>query len=146
MTAVDCPTASTQGHRNTSASKGAISGTVTDNSQAVVSDAKAVPTNPAGDKVESLVSDKGIYSFSDITPGTYTLTVTAPNFAPQVVDNVTLTAGLDLTMDATLEPAKAKTEEVNVEASGVGQVETESSRGFRHDHAEGSGIHWAEWP
>lgn len=126
-TAADRPSASAQEHRNSSSGKGAISGTVTDNSQAVVSDAKAVLTNPSGVKVESAVNDKGIYSFFDITPGTYTLSVTAPNFAPQVFDNVTLTAGLELTLDASLEPAKAKTEEVNVEASGVGQVETESS-------------------
>ncbi len=106
--------------------KGAINGTVTDQTQAVVRDAKAVLTSAAGEKLETQVNDKGVYSFAGVKPGTYTLTVTAPNFAVQTFENITVTAGLELTLDAPLVPASGKTE-VNVESSGVGQVETESS-------------------
>ncbi len=105
--------------------KGAIDGTATDQTGAVVADATAVTTSATGEKVETQVNDKGEYSFT-LVPGTYTLTVTAPNFSPRVFDNITLTAGLELTLDAPLEPAAQKTE-VNVESSGVGQVETESA-------------------
>ncbi|MGB7333792.1 MAG: carboxypeptidase-like regulatory domain-containing protein, partial [Terriglobales bacterium] len=99
--------------------KTAVSGTVTDQSQAVVTGAKALLTNAAGEKVETQVNDKGTYSFTGLKPGTYTLTVTAPNFADKTFDNIALTAGLELTLDASMEPAHAKTE-VNVESGGVG--------------------------
>src|SRR6202034_1646888 len=69
---------------------------------------------------------KGVYSFTGVNPGNYTLTVTAPNFSPKTFDYITVTAGQELTLDATLEPAGEKTE-VNVEAGNVGQVETESA-------------------
>ena len=107
--------------------KGAISGTVTDQTQAVVGDAKALLVTAAGTKREIPVDSKGLFSFKGVSPGVYTLTVTAPNFAPKVFDNITFTPGLELTLDASLEPARAKTEEVNVESNTVGQVETESA-------------------
>ncbi|MGA9527765.1 MAG: TonB-dependent receptor [Terriglobales bacterium] len=106
--------------------KAAIEGTATDQTGAVVADAKAVLTSASGEKIETQVNDRGVYAFNNIIPGTYTLTVTAANFAPKVFDNVALTAGLGLTLDASLEPASEKTE-VNVESSSVGQVETESA-------------------
>ncbi|MGO9367636.1 MAG: carboxypeptidase regulatory-like domain-containing protein [Terriglobales bacterium] len=107
--------------------KGAINGIVTDQTGAVLTDAKAVLTSAAGVRLETQVTDKGLYSFSGLEPGTYKLVVTAPNFADMPFDNITLTAGLALTLDAPLVPAKAKAEEVNVESGGVGQVETETS-------------------
>jgi hypothetical protein len=106
--------------------KGAINGTVTDQTGAVVTGAKALLTNAAGGTLESQVSDKGIYSFTELKTGTYTLTVTAPNFAVKTFDKVTLTAGLELTLDASLEPVGAKTE-VNVESGGLGTVEIQTA-------------------
>src|SRR5581483_7894764 len=70
--------------------------------------------------------EKGTYLFSGVIPGTYTITITAPNFAVKTLDYINLTAGVELTMDASLDPASEKTE-VNVESSGVGTVETESA-------------------
>ena len=119
--------ASPQVKRAIAGDESAVSGTVTDQSGAVVTGAKAALVAKSGEKVESPVDAKGAYSFAGVKPGSYTLTVTAPNFADKVFDNLTLTAGLELTLDAPLEPAKAKTEEVNVESGGVGQVETESA-------------------
>lgn len=106
--------------------KGSISGTATDESGAVVAAAKAVLTDAAGKTREVHVNEKGIYSFSGLNAGTYKLVVSAPDFGETPFENVTLTAGLDLTLDATLKPASAK-EEVNVQSSTVGQVETESA-------------------
>jgi len=106
--------------------KGAINGIVTDQTGAVVTDAKAALTSTAGEKLETDVNGKGAYSFTGLKPGTYTLTVTSPNFAVKTFDNITLLPGLELTMDAALEPAGEKTQ-VNVESSGVGTVETETS-------------------
>ena len=107
--------------------KSALKGTITDQTGAVVVDAKAVLKSAAGEKLETPVNARGLYSFAGISPGTYTLTVSAPNFADQVFDNITLTAGLEQTLDSSLLPAHAKSEEVNVESSNVGQVETENA-------------------
>ena len=117
---------SAQERPKTPADKSTLEGTATDQTGAVLADAKAVMTSATGEKVEAQVNDQGEYSFAGLTPGVYTLTVTAPNFSPKVFDNITLTAGLELTLDAPLEPAAQKTE-VNVESSGVGQVETETA-------------------
>ncbi len=107
--------------------KSAIKGTVADPTGAVVVDAKAVLTSASGEKLESHVNARGVYSFTGLKPGTYTLTVSGPNFGDQVFDNLTLTAGVEQTLDASLAPARAKSEEVNVESSGVGRVETENA-------------------
>lgn len=107
--------------------KGAISGTVTDQTGAVVVGAKASLTSGAGEKLDTVVNAKGVYSFAGLQPGTYKLLVTAPNFADMPFDNVTLSAGLELTLDASLQPASAKKEEVNVESGGVGTVETQNA-------------------
>ncbi len=106
--------------------KAAISGTVTDQTQAVVTGATVVLSNGAGFKQETSTDDKGIYSFTNLEVGTYNLQVTAPNFAPKTLEYLTLTQGAQLAMDISLEPAGAKTE-MNVESSNLGQVETESS-------------------
>ncbi len=106
--------------------KGAIKGQVTDQTGAVLTDAKAALTSAAGEKFEAPVNNKGAYSFSGLKAGTYTLVVSAPNFADMPFDNITLTAGLELTLDAALQPAGSKTE-VNVESGGVGTVETETA-------------------
>jgi len=106
--------------------KGSINGTVTDQTQAVITGATAVLTNEAGEKVETQSNDKGKYSFTGIKPGTYTLTITAPHFADKKFDYITVTPGLELTFDAAMEPAREKTE-VNVESSTVGKVETETA-------------------
>jgi len=107
-------------------SKAAISGTVTDQTSAVVVGAKVVLTNTTGLRRETQTSAEGAYSFTDLEPGTFTLTVTAPNFADKILDNIPLSVGQPLTLDTGLEPAKEKTE-VNVESSGLGKVEVESA-------------------
>jgi hypothetical protein len=106
--------------------KGSIIGTVTDQTQAMVVGAKVLLTSAAGEKHETQSNDKGAYSFTGLNAEIYKLTVTAPAFAEQTFDNINLTAGLELTMDAFLVPAGEKTE-VNVESSGAGKVETENA-------------------
>jgi hypothetical protein len=103
-----------------------ISGTVTDKTGAVIPGAKVTLTGPAGLKLETQSNDKGVYKFAPLKPGVYTVTVTQQNFAVKTLDNINLPAGLPLSLDAQLEPPAAK-EEINVEASTVGKVETESA-------------------
>jgi hypothetical protein len=111
---------------NKANSKAAINGTVTDQTQAVVPGAKVVLSDGAGLQRETQTDEKGAYSFTGLEAGTYSLSVTAPNFAVKTLDNINLPAGLELTLEASLEPASAKTE-VNVESSGVGKVEVENA-------------------
>jgi hypothetical protein len=103
-----------------------ITGTVTDQTQAVVPDAKAELVNQAKEKLEVQSDDKGVFTFKGLKPGTYTLTVTAPNFAPEVIDNLNITEGLELPLDVSLKPA-GETTKVNVESSTEGRVETENA-------------------
>lgn len=103
-----------------------ISGTATDQTGAVITGAKATLTNQAGLKLETQSDDKGIYSFTGLAAGTYTLAVTTANFEPQRFDGIELAAGQELTLDATMQPASAKSE-VNVEAGGPSQVEVETA-------------------
>jgi len=106
--------------------KAVIRGTVTDQTQAVVAGATVVLSNGTGFKQETKTDDKGAYSFTGLVAGTYSLAITAPNFALKTLDYIAVTPGLELTMDAPLEPASAKTE-VNVESNGIGKVETETA-------------------
>ncbi len=98
------------GQENKANGKAAIRGTITDQTQAVVTGASVVLSNGTGLKQETKTDDKGAYSFTGLDAGTYNLAVTAPNFARKTMDYITVTAGLELTLDASLEPASAKTE------------------------------------
>src|SRR6202022_2037467 len=82
--------------------------------------------NGAGYNKEVQTDQKGAYSFTRLEAGTYSLSITVPDFSVKTFDNIALTAGLELTLDASLDPASAKTE-VNVESSGLGKVEVETS-------------------
>jgi hypothetical protein len=111
---------------NKASEKASIRGTVTDQTQAVVSGATVVLTNAAGSKQQAQTDEKGNYAFLDLDAASYTLAITAPNFALKTFDNIVLTPGLSLSLDASLEPAGEKTE-VNVESNALGKVEVETS-------------------
>jgi hypothetical protein len=106
--------------------KGSISGTVTDAQGAVVAGAKVSLTGGANVKREMESGGNGTFSFTDLDAGTYTLTVSAPNFAQKVLSDIKLTPGLALPLDVSLELPSAK-EQVNVESNTVGRVETETA-------------------
>jgi hypothetical protein len=110
----------------TKGGNGAIDGTVTDSTQAVIPGAGVTLSNGAGFTQETQSDERGRYVFTGLPAGTYTVTVTAPNFAVQTLDPIALTAGLAVTANATLEPTGMNTQ-VNVEARGLGQVEVEKS-------------------
>jgi hypothetical protein len=105
--------------------KGQIDGTVTDPSGAVMPGVK-VSLAGGNIKLEVVSGATGTYAFKSLPAGTYTLTASAPNFAQKVFDNVALTTGLEIPIDVAMEPASTS-EKVNVEASNVGRVETETA-------------------
>jgi hypothetical protein len=89
--------------------KGAISGKVTDQTHALVPDAKATITSASGANLVIPVDDNGSYTVTGLYPGTYRVTVSADGYADKVFDSVTVTPGVALTLDAALKKATAST-------------------------------------
>jgi hypothetical protein len=103
-----------------------ITGSVTDQSGAVVAGATVTLSNASGFKQTATTNDRGVYTVSGVPPGAYDMAVTAPNFKAFQTSGLNLTAGDTLPMDAMLEAAGEKTE-VNVSAGGAAQIETENA-------------------
>ncbi len=110
---------------NAGTGNGVIRGTVTDPQGAVVPGAKLLLQGSAT-KLETESAANGAFAFANLPPGTYTLTVTAPNFSQKILSDINLTAGSELPLEVALE-LPSTTEKVNVEANAVGRVETENS-------------------
>src|SRR5580698_8958738 len=101
-----------------SASSGTVSGLVTDPSNAVVAGAVVTLTDASTNVSRTANSNAtGRYSFADVTPGTYTLTVTKAGFATTKTDNHVVEVGVNLTLNLTLQVGGAN---VVVEVSAVG--------------------------
>ena len=91
-----------QAQRKAVPGKASIYGSVTDQNGVVVPSAKVVLTSGAGLKQETISDDKGNYSFTGLHSGTYSVVVTAPNLPMLKLDNIPLTAGQELPLDAML--------------------------------------------
>ncbi len=113
------------GPANNGGSTGTVTGTVTDQTGAVVAGAKVEISNSKGFKQTVTANDQGVYTVSGLAPGAYDISISAPNFKAFQTTGLNLTAGLTIPLDAPLEPAGEKTE-VNVQAGGAAQVETET--------------------
>jgi len=104
----------------------AISGTVNDPSGAVVSGATVKLTNNAGISETVFSDNNGNYAVQGLPPGSYNLSVSAKGFKDFKADNIMLSAGQSIPLDAGLEAAGAN-EQVNVEGQKVAQVEMENA-------------------
>src|SRR5262249_52840678 len=94
-----------------------LNGVVTDSTGAVVRSASAVLRNvDTGIETQTVSNDSGNYRFSNITPGTYTLKVSAPSFTTKQVSAFVLAVNQTATIDVTL-AAGATAEVVTVEAT-----------------------------
>ena len=97
--------------------RGAINGTVTDPSGALVPGASVKATAKATSVVHSTVTtSEGQFAFQDIPPGKYTITVSASGFSAVTVDDVEVAAGQIYTLPVTL---KIGQEATNVEVSAA---------------------------
>jgi hypothetical protein len=116
--------------------EGAIAGTVSDSTGAVVAGAKVTLLNTdQGLSLEATTTSAGGYSFSPVRIGNYSLTVTAPGFSTTTQSHLVVNVGQQLQVDVQLKTGAA-TETVEVttappqlqtgEAS-VGQVIGEKS-------------------
>jgi hypothetical protein len=106
------------------ATGGSISGTIADQSGAVVPDAALELVNTAQHSTYRVKSDRqGLYSFPNLAVGNYDLTITAPGFTSQRKTNLTVDTDSALRVDATL-AIGANADTVIVSGDASAQVET----------------------
>src|SRR3981189_3096738 len=85
-------------------STGSISGTVTDQNNAVVPGATVFGKNTATGFVRSVVTNSsGLYRLTNIPPGPYEITIEAASFKKYSRADITLDVGQDANVDAVLQ-------------------------------------------
>ena len=103
-----------------------ISGTVSDQTGAVVPNAAVTITNSNTHVARTLTTNQsGVYNAPDLPIGPYSLKVEAPGFKAYAQNNIILNVNATLRADATLQVGTSQ-ETVTVEANAV-QVQTETS-------------------
>lgn len=86
---------------------GTLTGNVTDPSGAVVAGAKVIAVNVnTGVTTEAAVNDEGVYRFQALQAGTYKVSISAPNFATQVSENVSVPVNQVVRVDGRLKLAQ----------------------------------------
>lgn len=80
-----------------------VTGTITDNSGAIIPGAEVTITNIATETTQkSIASSSGTYSATGLLPGRYTITVVAAGFSKTVKDQVNIEVSTQATIDITL--------------------------------------------
>jgi hypothetical protein len=106
---------------------GQITGTVRDNTGAVVPGAEVSVTNVKQGTVQKVnTNSAGEYLVAGLGAGTYNLEITAQGFKKFAAPGIILTVAEKARADATLEVGEVTTE-VTVAGEGIAQVETQSS-------------------
>ena len=106
---------------------GSISGTVTDQTGAVVPGANVTVKGEAGQQYTAVTKGDGVYTIPGVPAGTptYTVTITAPSFKTAVIQNVKVDVATPATVNAQLEPGNIN--ETVVVASGAEVLQTETA-------------------
>ena len=101
------------------AGTGNIQGTVSDPSGAVIPNAQVTLTEQAtGVKHQTATSGGGVFSFPNLTVGTYNLSVTGSGFKEYTRTGIVLEVGSNIGVNVTLTIGSAS-QEVRVEANGI---------------------------
>lgn len=108
---------------------GRIAGVVRDPNGAVVAGAAVVAKNErTGEERAATTDAEGLYQFPALRASSYTVTVTAPNFAPNAFRNVRLNVGQEQKLDLAL-AAAGVSEDVTVSAGATeAAIDTGSAR------------------
>jgi hypothetical protein len=108
------------------ADAGTVAGNVLDAQGGFVINATAILTSTTQGTSQTVnVNARGEYVFSSVTPGTYSLTVTAPTFEKYVAQSITVNAGENIRQDAGLTRGMSS-DTVTVEAPST-TVDTRSA-------------------
>jgi hypothetical protein len=100
--------------------RGAINGSVTDPSGAVVAGASVKATNMATDvAIDATTTSDGQFAFQDLPLGTYKITVTAAGFHTITIDKVEVTAGVPYTLPVKLTVGGTGTTAIEVSAAAL---------------------------
>lgn len=105
---------------------GSITGTIQDNTGAVVPGITVTLTDSKGAVQTATTDEKGDYAFLGLAPGAYAVSLALGGFK-EFKSPVTLTAEQVARVNITLEPASV-TEKVNVEGQTISKIETESAQ------------------
>src|ERR1700722_11492213 len=94
-----------------------LTGTVMDQSGAVIANAKLSITNKSTDLTREVITDSsGLYSAPNLQPGIYDITVEAPGFSTSVQTGLTLTVGATQALNISLQIGR------NVEPTDVSAI------------------------
>ncbi|HET9399384.1 MAG TPA: carboxypeptidase regulatory-like domain-containing protein [Candidatus Acidoferrales bacterium] len=104
-----------------------LQGTVFDPNGASVAEAKVTLTNQeTGVSVDTTTTSDGLYKFTELAPGLYTVTVSAPNFKSNVTKDVSVRAEQPRGLDVKLELG-AVSESVTVNGSVLPELQTQNA-------------------
>ena len=98
-----------------------MTGTVSDVSGAVITNAQLSIKNLGNGEVRTVITDaSGLYAAPNLLPGKYEVTVTAPGFSTEVRSGLTLTVGAQQALNITMQVGQVSQKvEVTGEASAV---------------------------
>jgi len=107
---------------------GSLSGIVSESTGGVVPGAKVTALNLAtGDRVDTVTSDTGTFTFPSLLPGTYTVSVTANGFRTLQQEGLAVTAGARVTMPPIALQVGSVSQTVTVQAN-QGELQTETGQ------------------
>src|SRR5438270_6147836 len=97
---------------------GSITGTVVDEQQAVVGGAQVKAVDNGTKQEYKTVSDgQGFYAIHQLPVGTYTVTISAPNFTTRKINDVNVASGSTANLGASALKIGAASDVINVEAT-----------------------------
>ncbi len=114
-----CGAAGSAVAQTVTATTGAVNGTVTDSTDAVLPGVTVRLGGPSLLVTRTIVSDlTGVYRFSGVPPGEYDLTFVLPGFATIIRKAVNVSLGFTATVDAQLQPGSVS-DRISVSGSPV---------------------------
>jgi outer membrane receptor protein involved in Fe transport len=116
------------GSVNAQSNKGAIVGTVRDINDALVAKAAIkVVSAKTGEVRDTETSDDGTFTVTNLEPGPYNVTVTAPGFQPVTFQALQVETNSRLPLEVKFSEIKSSTTLVTIEATAAPLVESETS-------------------
>ncbi|HSK62267.1 MAG TPA: carboxypeptidase-like regulatory domain-containing protein, partial [Pyrinomonadaceae bacterium] len=108
--------------------KGAIVGSVRDQNEALVANAKIKVTSvQTGEVRETGTGDQGTFTVTNLEPGVYDVTIEAPGFQPVIFKGLHVETNARLPLDVKFSELSASTATVTITAESAPLVESETS-------------------